>query len=212
VTIEKRFVTRSSDREAWLAARRAGVTATEVARASTSAGFREVLARREAEAQGVIVPVEVNSFMQFGTEQEPIIADWIERHFDIQHNDWLIHHPDNELYLATPDGLGTMQGIPVISEIKTTGKDYDGSHIPIAHRRQMQWQMFVVGPDCKRALYVWQLRVEDGNGWFYPGWFEPRTQWVDRDEAMIADLIKTADLLLIDFDNWIDTDHEMKGN
>jgi predicted phage-related endonuclease len=204
-------VARSSDREAWLAARRGGVTATEVARAATNAGFREALVRRDAEARGVDVPVEVNSFMQFGTDQEPVIAQWVADNFGIAHNDWLIHHPENKLYLATPDGVSSVNGELVISEIKTTGKDYDGAHIPIAHRRQIQWQMFVVGPECRRALYVWQLRVDDGAGWFYPGWFEPRTQWVERDDVMIAELQKVADLLLTDYDNWVDTDHE-EGN
>lgn len=199
---DERKVARSTDREAWLEARKFGVTATEVARAATSAGFREALSRREAVALGVDEPVEVNAFMRFGTEQEPVIAEWVAEHYRIAHNDWLIHHPDNNRYLATPDGLAFVDGELVISEIKTTGKDYDGAHIPIAHRRQMQWQMFVAGPECKRALYVWQLRVDDGEGWFYPGWFEPRTQWVDRDEKMIAELVSTADALLIDWDGW----------
>lgn len=207
-TIEQRFVVRSSDRDAWLEARKQGVTATEVARASTAAGWREAFEKRKAVEAGVDEPVVPNDFMRFGTEQEPLIAEWIKRHFGISHNDWLIRHESNELYLATPDGLGVVDGHVVISEIKTTGKEYDGAHIPIAHRRQMQWQMFVTGSDCMRALYVWQLRVEDGNGWFYPGWFEPRTQWVERDEKVIAELVKVADSLLIDFDNWVDEDHE----
>ena len=191
--IESQRVVRSTDREAWLAARRDGVTATQVARAAVPSLFPEVYeSRRDPQ------PVEVNDLMRFGTEQEPLIAEWVHRKFGIEHNDWLYCHHAYGEFLATPDGLGEFDGELVVAEIKTTGKDYDGGHIPIAHRRQMQWQMFVTG--AVRCLYVWQLRVPDDRGWFFPGWLEPRTVWVERDEKMISDLVQVANALLLDED------------
>lgn len=194
-----RFIAQSADRDAWLAAREKGVTATMVANASTPAGFKTELERRLNP-----VPIEPNAYMEFGNEQEPIIAKWVFENFDIAPNDWLIAHESNDRYMATPDGLANYEEGVLIAEIKTTGKDFNKP--PLAHMRQMMWQMYVTG--AERCLYVWQLRVPNDAGWFYPGWFEPRHLWIDRDEQMIEELRRTADALLIDWDGWLDTDHE----
>jgi hypothetical protein len=79
----------------------------------------------------------------------------------------------------------------LIAEIKTMGTDREKP--PLDHVRQMQWQMFVT--DAEKCLYAWQLRV-DVPGGFAPGWIEPRSVWVERDEKMIADLVKVAERLI----------------
>ena len=180
-----RFIARSSSREAWLEARTHGVTATAVAKAASGpAGFRD-----QIEARRNPVDVEVNAFMAWGTFMEPVIADWVKDRFGIMPNEWLIAHESNPRFLATPDGLSHYK--PVIAEIKTMGKPLESP--PLDHVRQMQWQMFVTG--AERCLYAWQLRVESG-GVFVPGWLEPRTVWVERDEKMIAGLVMVAERLL----------------
>ncbi len=56
ISIE-RFIASSQTRELWLAARDRGVTATQVAKASTPAGMKEVLAQIENPT-----PIEANAF------------------------------------------------------------------------------------------------------------------------------------------------------
>jgi hypothetical protein len=55
------LASKAADEAAWLAARRTGVTATEVATAATPAGFRDALEQRRNPQ-----PVEVNGYMSFG--------------------------------------------------------------------------------------------------------------------------------------------------
>ena len=174
------------DAEGWLEARRTGISATTVAKASTASGFREVV-----EDWANPTPIEPNEYMRFGTEQEPQIALWIKDTYGIMPNDWLIRHETNKIALATPDGL-SLNG-SAIAEIKTTGKDWGSvSKIPIAYKRQVQWQLYVTG--ASYCVFAWLLR-EDANGVFVPAWFEPKVGVIERDEKMIIDLVYTADEL-----------------
>jgi hypothetical protein len=181
----ERFIARSSDRDAWLEARTHGVTATAVAKAASGpAGFRDQL-----EARRNPVDIEVNAFMAWGTFMEPVIARWVKDEFGIMPNEWLIAHAEAPRFLATPDGLSINHSM--IAEIKTMGKPLDGP--PADHVRQMQWQMFVTGTE--KCLYAWQLRANASYG-FVPGWLEPRSMWIERDEKMISELVKVAVRLL----------------
>lgn len=182
-----RFIALSSDRDAWLAARRKGVTATEVRDASTPAGFKEVLERRTN-------PTEIisNAYMQFGTDNEAWILGWLKNETGIMPSAWLIAAEGNPQYLATPDGLSLDH--TRIAEVKTGGKEINNPSL--AHRRQVQWQLFCSGAES--AVYAYMLRAEV-NGIFVPAWLEPKTWLIERDETMIAGLVKTAELLLTDF-------------
>jgi hypothetical protein len=180
----ERFVARSSDRDLWLEARKQGVTATAVAKAASGpAGFRDQL-----EARRNPVDIEVNPYMAWGTFMEPTIALWVKEQTGIMPNEWLISH-DDPRFLATPDGLSLDHSL--IAEIKTMGKPL--TEPPLLHIRQMMWQMFVT--DAEKCFYAWQLRV-DVPGGFAPGWIEPRSVWVERDEKMIAGLVKVAERLI----------------
>lgn len=180
-----RFIVRSTDREAWLQARRSGVTATAVAEAATPSGFETVAAERRN-------PVDVipNEYMIFGTEAEPSIMAYAHQEHGILPTDWLIHAETNRQHMATPDGLNLDH--TVIAECKTTGKDWDT--IPIKYRRQVQWQLYVTDADW--CLFLWQLRVPDSHGWFYMPWLEPKHKRIERDPTMISELVGTADRLL----------------
>ena len=179
-----RFITRSTDREAWLAARAEGVTATEVATAATPAGFRDAV-----EARRNPVEIEPNEYMWFGTEQEPHIMRVAHEQYGILPSDWLIAADGNRAHMATPDGLAVDHS--VIAEVKTTGKDW--SKPPIRYMRQIAWQMYCT--DTERCLLLWMLRISGDFG-PYPGWLEPKTLWVERDDKTIAALVEVADRLM----------------
>lgn len=181
----ERFLVRSTERDRWLAAREGGVSATTVADAATPAGFREVVTARQNPQ-----PIEPNDYMMFGTDSESALMEHAHREFGIIPNDWLIAGANTQ-HLATPDGLSVDHLL--IAEAKTTGKDW-GDKPPIRYRRQVQWQLHVTG--AERCLFLWNLRVPDDQGWFYLGWLEPKTLWIDRDEKMIAELVAVADRLL----------------
>jgi len=181
----ERFIASSQTRDLWLAARDRGVTATQVAKASTPAGMKEVLAQIENPTA-----VEPNAFMDWGVNREPYIAHIIkERYseFQLMPNDWLIaaEGNNNEWMLSTPDMLSLDHRF--IAEIKTTGKPFDNA-IPINYRRQVQWQLHTVG--AERCLFAWELRLEGPEG-FVPG-FDIETQWIERDDEMIEKLISVA--------------------
>lgn len=187
----ERFIETSDNRDAWLAARLPAVTATEVARASTPAGFREALEQRRNPSE--IIP---NEYMQFGSDNEGWIAQSLKRDFGIMPNHWLIAHETNPRYLATPDGLSLDHR--ELAEIKTGGREPRSPSLE--HRRQMNWQMFCTG--AERTLYAFMLRREV-NGVFVPAWLEPKTWWEDRDDKLIAELVTTAELLLIDHEGQV---------
>jgi len=171
----------------WEHARRFGITATEVANAATPAGFeRTVLNYSTPE------PFTDNAYMQFGRDWEKPVAMILKEQLGIMPNEWLIAGEDPR-DLATPDGLSLDH--TQIAEIKTTGKDW--SNIPIAYRRQVQWQLHVTGAES--CVFAWLLREErtapNGDVFFAPGWFEPKLTIMERDEKMIEDLLDVAQRL-----------------
>lgn len=175
----------------WIEARESGITATQVAKASTPAGYKET---RESLLDPQ--PIPDNEYMRFGRDQEGPISIWVKDWFGVMPNEWLIAHSDYRHHLATPDGLSLDHSL--ISEIKTTGKDWDEDKIPIAYRRQVQWQLHVTG--AERCLFAWMLRV-DSMGEFVPGWMEPKFTWMDRDDEMIESLSVVANKLWVDVNN-----------
>jgi predicted phage-related endonuclease len=103
--------------------------------------------------------------------------------------------------MATPDGL-SLDNV-AIAEIKTTGKDWNPEKIPVQYRRQVQWQLHVTG--ARQCVFAWMLR-EERDGAFMPAWFEPRVVVMERDEEMIASLVKVADGL------WERVNDEQRGD
>jgi predicted phage-related endonuclease len=171
--------------QGWLRARRGGVTATQVAKAATPAGFKQAVVDYFED----FVEFE-NAYMTFGKEMEPVISRTVHTEFGILPNEWLIRNDKYPHHLATPDGLSPDHTL--ISEVKTTGLDWDKKSLPIQYRRQVQWQLHVTG--AERCLFAYMLRLEE-QGVFAPAWFEPKSLWIERDEAMIDALISTANRL-----------------
>jgi putative phage-type endonuclease len=191
-----------SGTDAWYDARRQGISATAVARAATPAGFA-------AEVENMLNPVDIgdNDYMRFGRDWEQWIVDNIPAEYGLKHNNWLIHADGHKWQLATPDALNDDWSL--IGEVKTTGKDweYNGKRgyqhaIPIQYRRQVQWQMYVTG--ARACVFAWLLRIETADG-FQPGWFEPKHMVIERDDAMIRELIDVAERLqmeMVHHDQW----------
>jgi len=192
----ERMVARSQTDE-WYKARQYGVSATTVAKAASGpAGF-------DAELQRALNPedhvVEDNAYMKFGRDWENWIVENLPQGFEVKANDWLICGVGaDRWHLATPDGINADWS--TIAEVKTTGKDWDGSKIPIQYRRQVQWQLHVTG--AKQCIFAWLLRAEADNGDFVPAWLEPKWVVMHRDEAMIADLKDVANRFITDFNNY----------
>jgi predicted phage-related endonuclease len=181
-----RFIaSKDMDESAWLAARREGVTATQVAKAATTAGFAEAV-----QMYWDTAGIPDNPYMAFGRDAEGWISLELKKSHEIMPNAWLIKS-DKGPYLATPDGLSLDH--TQISEIKTTGKDWGGK-IPIGYMRQVQWQLFVTGAES--CVFAWVLRTEV-DGVMVPAWFEPKTLIIERDEDMIQKLIEVADRLYV---------------
>lgn len=178
----ERFVCSSQTRDLWLVERSLGVTATQVAKAATPAGF-EAACKALSEPETVIP----NAMMQHGVDREPYIAHVIAKRFGILPNDWLIHAEGAPWQLATPDGLSLDHSM--IAEYKTSGKPLD--KIPIHYMRQVQWQLHCTS--AERAVFAYELRHETPAG-FVPD-FEVHSQFVERDEKMIAQLIDVAERL-----------------
>ena len=171
--------------QGWLQARRGGVTATQVAKAATKAGFEQAVIDYIDDTQ-----IPDNPYMAFGRDYEPVIARTVHTKFGILPNEWLISAKDAPHHLATPDGLSPDHSM--IAEIKTTGKDWADGVIPIQYRRQVQWQLYVTG--AERCLFAWMKRIEV-DGVFAPAWIEPESLWMERDEGMIEVLQATAEEL-----------------
>jgi hypothetical protein len=181
-----RAVASSEDREAWLRARRAGVTATEVAKLAHGGAARAALL---TEKRTGVQPFNGNQYTEHGKTREPILAAWVAERFSIQPNAILFHADGNPRHLATPDGFDDddMSGL-VLSEIKT-GKN-PLLPIPRDYQVQMWWQQYVCG--ASRTLFVAE---QHDDVWpdpqpLYP---EPQYEWFDRNDDEIAKLVTIAD-------------------
>jgi putative phage-type endonuclease len=192
----ERMVARSQTDE-WYKARQYGVSATTVAKAASGpAGY-------DAELKNALFPenniIPDNEYMRFGRDHEEWIVENLPQEYAIRHNDWLIRGDnDYRWHLATPDGLNADWS--VIAEVKTTGKDWEGSAIPIQYRRQVQWQLHVTG--AQRCVFAWLLRTTSEFGDFTSAWLEPKHIIIERDETMIAELIDVAQRFITDFNNY----------
>lgn len=178
-----RAVADSSDRAAWLHARSRGITATDVARLSSTRAMRAV-----ADDKLYGSSFRGNAYTEHGTAREPVIAEWIRREHGILASETLFHAEREKRHLATPDGLQvTDDGSLVLSEIKTTSKPWRS--IPRGYLRQVWWQQYVLG--AERTLLVWEEHRD-----FVPVGAEPRFRWIDRDDNEIHQLLGRANQLI----------------
>jgi putative phage-type endonuclease len=186
---DRLIANKALDQEGWLSARERKITATLIAQASTPKGYEDALIKLRGQAPEVVD----NSYMEFGRRMEGYISMWVKDKYGVIPNEWLLRHETIPEFVATPDGV-TWDSPTIISEVKTTGTDWgEWRKVPIAYRRQVQWQMFVAG--AEQCVFAWLLREEQG-GRFMSPWLEPKGIIVDRDEEEIGKLSVVADKLL----------------
>lgn len=201
----------SEDRDAWLEARRKGITATEVAKlAAGRASDRRSI--KQQKITGSSVDLSGNKFIDWGNARESVIAEWIESKFDIKPNSNAFAKFDNERHIATPDGISaTFDDDLTISEIKTTMKDLTPGTVEFDQSNyydQMQWQMHVMG--ATRTLFVFE---QHNNIWKpTPQPFEPKHFWITRNDERIERLVSVAEKFLAELeiiDEVLATDDEL---
>ena len=177
-----RILADSTDRVAWLRARSRGVTATDVARLSSVRSLQAV-------ALDKIMGTGFggNAYTDHGRAREPEIARWVRAEHRIEPSSALFHADGERLHLATPDGVGVVDGALVTSEIKTTSSAWRS--IPRSYLRQVWWQQYVLG--AERTLFVWEQHDD-----FVPVGAEPKCAWVERDDNEIHMLVQLANKLL----------------
>jgi hypothetical protein len=177
-----RIVANSSDRVAWLRARSRGVTATDVARLSSTRAIDAVVYDKL-----VGTGFGGNAYTDHGRAREPEIARWVQRTHGIAPSSDLFHAHGQPLHLATPDGVVQRGSSVLLAEIKTTSSSWRS--IPRSYLRQVWWQQYVLGAD--RTLVVWEQHVD-----FVPVSSEPKCQWVERDDNEIHVLVGLANRVL----------------
>jgi hypothetical protein len=178
----QRVVARQEDRVSWIRARSRGVTATDAARLSSEQALKAVL-QDKLLGSGF----GGNAYTDHGRAREPEIARWVRARHRIEPSSTLYHAHGEPLHLATPDGVGVVDGTLVLCEIKTTGHRWRS--IPRSYLRQVWWQQYVLGAD--RTLVVWEQHND-----FVPVKGEPQSRWVERDDNEIHVLVGLADRLL----------------
>lgn len=199
--LEARAGASDKDRDAWLAERRNGPTATEVRDLYIGKlTVRELVDRKLGRTPEVgdlsHIPV-----IGWGKEREPIIAAEVERRYLIAPESRVFKASDHPRKLASPDGVGVdFDGELVVSEIKTAGKDIaPGTEAFRAkgYLAQMVWVMRVTG--ARRCLYAWEERLTlPGMEGFAPGAL--RFEWIEWDEVLAEKLERIADGFLTALD------------
>jgi len=157
----------------WLAARRQGITASEIAIVMGLSPYSSPFALYHQKL-GQLPDVEETDAMQLGSYMESFIAE----RFAERHPDWYIHgdgrelyaHPDQPWQMATPDRLVYEAHRPqagrelAVLECKIDGGSdewgEDGTdQIPVHYRCQVLWQMDVMGVTAGYvACLLWNRR------------------------------------------------------
>lgn len=200
--LEVRALASSEDRETWLAARRNVITATEAKVLVTgAAGEKAKILEEKVSGESSFAG---NRYTENGNRREPVILDWLAA------SGWigcgiLYAAEQNPRHAATPDAIRLdFDGDAELAEIKTSKHDVapgTDAYERAGYFFQMQWQMYCVG--ARRVLYVWEQHNDDWSGWPEVGPVplgEPRTEWVERDEKVIAKMIVAANRALVKLD------------
>lgn len=197
--LEQRAVAdESKDREAWLAARREGITATEVA---TLAKSPAAAFRLREEKQSGVSSFTGNKWTAWGKEREPIIAARYAG-VGLLPTSKLYRSTDDARYLASPDMIGEdFDESLYLGEIKTSKYNLapEGDYFrTTTYYDQMQWQMFVTG--ARWCTFIWEQHdgewVEQFDGTYGPTVREIRSEHVERDDDRIEHLVGIADRFL----------------
>ena len=187
------------DREAWLAERRTGITATQIRDLMIGAISEQRLIDQKLgriPEQGDLSHIGV---IEWGNRREVAVAQVLigEGFIPVTR---VFHARENSRHLASPDGVQeTWDGALWVSEIKTAAHDLPPGSVELAKKGypwQVQWVMHVLG--ASRCRFVVEERIAVGDGVYEVGPLHPH--WIERDEAMIAQMIVRADRVLAELD------------
>lgn len=184
---DSRRVVDSADEDAWKIARAPGLGASDVARYANEASWESYL-----RAKLTAGSFTGNVHTQRGHRLEgPILQSQ-----GMTLNTYMFHAVENPLHFATPDGIAELPGAPGrfrLAQVKTTMHERGKRvAIPAAHRRQMWWEQYVMGPRVEFTDYL-VLRVDEHG---IPLTLDPERIIHDRDDAEIRKLIRIADRVL----------------
>lgn len=205
--LERAVVDKNYNEELWLEERRKGVTATEISKLAKGqpAQRRDLIKEKMSGERGFMG----NRYTDWGLERETVLGGLIEAEHGFEVSDVLFFAADNRRHLATPDAYYLGENFTLIAEIKTSKYDLDpmGKQFQKSpYMDQMQWQMYVAGEDCNFCLFVWERHddnwVTDEFGVERPTPFLWDSEWLQRDNDRIAELVLLADEFLTELD-WI---------
>lgn len=186
------------NRQEWLAERRQGVTATEVAMLGsykTKAGRVKAFDRLASEKLDGD-PFDGNQYTDWGSAREAVLEEWAEFSHGFQPESRITRASQNPRHLASIDGWRVDAEGVHLAEHKTAGKSLTMDLlVEKGYVDQCQWQMYVT--DAVDALVFWEERVSSPSG-FVPG--DRGTILIKRDDKRIAQLIGFADEFLVVLD------------
>lgn len=196
--IESRAGASDTDREAWLAERRNGITATEL-RDIMIAPDRDRAIRDLVKKKREGDSFTGNAYTQWGNDREPVIARWLAG-YGVMPESRVFHARDNSRHLMSPDGISVdWDGRIVLDEIKTCSHPLPMGSEALAKKGyiwQMQWGCYVL--DAIGCHLTVELRHGTPRTGFSPG--ERTREYFPRDNSMIAQLLEVADLVLAAMD------------
>lgn len=197
--LEARAGASDTDREAWLAARRRGISATEVRDLYLKRITKEALAAQKLSG---VESFFGNAYTEWGNLREPHIMREVQRRYGIAPESRVFHAAENPRWLASPDGVGIDFDERVrISEGKTAGvdisigtRDYERKgYLP-----QKVWQMGVLG--AFECVYAWEERIGTPADGFTPGAMHFEVVRFEEHEQLWLDLTTIADDFLAELD------------
>jgi hypothetical protein len=177
------------DRDAWLAERRGGITATEV---------RDLAIGKKRQSELVDLKLGLkedtfsgNAYTEWGKLREPFLAAVAERR-GIAAESRVFRAAVDSRWLASPDGVGAdFDGELLVGEYKTSGHDLtpgSPSFERTGYFEQMQWAMLVAG--ARRCLFIWEERLGTPETGFEAGrQFE---HWIEYHEPTVKHLVTIA--------------------
>lgn len=179
-----RSVADSLDRDAWQAARRPGLGASDVASFSKleSADLYATAKLKSGTFRG-------NADTERGHHWEAAALSA----YGYAQNTIMFHAEGQPRHLATPDGIRppSSAGVARLAQVKTKRK-WNGRIAP-TEQRQMLWEQYVMGPEFRFTDYLVLPFDEHGN----PTQHEPTRLVFERDDEKISRLLVIADAVLL---------------
>ncbi len=198
-----------TDREAWLAERRQGVTATEVAGLAQAKNLDkaiDTLIREKINGEHFAG----NAWTEWGKERESVLEDFATFKHGYTPEKRVIHCSARHELMASPDGWRlNADGTVSLVELKTSGKRLNWKEAQAkGYIDQVQVQLFVC--DAQNADLIWEERKGSIDGGFIPGirGIIP----IPRDDDRIGELLVIVDKFMSAYTaalvNGIDADQD----